>query len=112
MPEDKDSNNPPEMRMVTHKDEDYKSVYANNIQWGSTFLDIAFLFGQIEDIDENRVIRVNLSVKVTMSPQEAKIFQQIINEAITSYESRYGEIKTLRSDTPGIPPTELSGDGH
>jgi hypothetical protein len=72
--------------------DDYRSIYANNIQFGISFQDMSLIFGEIMGLQDGRVT-VEHRVRVTMSPQQSKLLSILLNSNVLAYEQKFGEIK-------------------
>src|SRR6266542_5460787 len=71
---------------------DYKSVYANSVNFVMTPWDFALLFGQTAP-ENPRNIYIELRVIVTLSPQMAKAVAESLMQNVRNYERQFGEIR-------------------
>lgn len=85
------------------KAEGYVSIYCNNVQINSTFMDFALGLGQIMGFADG-VVSVEQYARVLMSPQETKLFMFLLMRQIQAYEQNFGEI-VLPSDQITTPDT-------
>jgi hypothetical protein len=81
----------PQIAQQLNKTTDFRSVYTNNVQLTSTPYDFTFVFGENQAIKDNILI-VDLHTKVTMSPQHAKVFAQILLDNLGKWEQAFGPI--------------------
>lgn len=70
---------------------DFKNLYSNNVQLTATPFDIVFIFGENQALKDNFLIVEQLA-KVTMSPQHAKVFSQLLADNIAKWEQTFGPI--------------------
>jgi hypothetical protein len=66
-------------------------VYANNVNFGVTAWDFQFTFGEL--FNSQGVTKIENKVRVSMSPQQAKVFSRVLARNVGEYEQRLGEIK-------------------
>jgi hypothetical protein len=75
----------------------FTSEYANSARITVSLWDFSFLFGEMEESGPE-LLKVSEKLKVTMSPQHAKVFHKVLEQNIRKYEEKFGEIKL----PPGI----------
>jgi len=85
--------NMPQIAQAFTKSPDYKSVYSNNVNMTLTPFDFVFVFGENQGVKDN-ILSVDLHARVTMSPQHAKVFAQVLAENVAKYEQTFGPIVT------------------
>lgn len=73
------------------KSQDFKSAYSNNVTLTITPWDVVFTFGENQAVKDNILI-VEHQAKITMSPQHAKAFSQVLAENIAKWEVTFGPI--------------------
>ncbi len=80
------------------------SIYCNNFHIGNTVFDLRLIFGELTDINEQRV-EITQRVQVTMSWLEAKALAECLAVYVKSYEDSYGPIRTEFTpiQTPTLP---------
>jgi Protein of unknown function (DUF3467) len=84
---------------------DFKSVYANNVNFVTTPWDFALLFGQTRPENPEN-IHLELRVTVTLSPQMAKAVALTLMQNVHNYEQQFGEIRnTPLPQKPETPST-------
>lgn len=74
------------------------NAYSNSVRVSVTPWDFRFLFGEIGDSPVEGQIPVYESVRVTMSPQHAKAFLNLLRKNMEKFEARYGEVKVPERD--------------
>jgi hypothetical protein len=80
-------------------------VYANNVQMASTSFDIRVLFGQVNEVSDDKVV-VDQQVQVTMTWLEAKILAEFLLANIKVHEELNGPLKLPKNaDTVVVPNT-------
>ena len=77
-----------------NKAPDYKAVYSNHTVFGLTALDFSITFGEVLEASPES-ISVEQRVRVTMSPQEAKVVAYLLFENINRYEAMFGKINDV-----------------
>lgn len=75
-------------------------VYANNVQMGTTSFDMKIIFGEVVEVQPDKVI-VEQNVQVTMSWPEAKIIADFIQANVKIHEDLNGPLK-LPKNAPAI----------
>jgi hypothetical protein len=80
---------------------DFLSIYSNNAALSVNFFDVSFVFGEMQGIDDDGMLKVEQRLKVTMTPTQAKILSILLFQQISMYEARFGQIN-LPSEV--IPP--------
>lgn len=80
----------PEVKFV--KADNFRNIYANNVQISSSFMDVVMMFGQIVGL-EGGILEVENQARVVMSPQEAKLFTILLVQQIAAYERQFGAVK-------------------
>jgi hypothetical protein len=73
------------------------STYANNIQVTWTYFDVRMLFGEVVDLLPTKMV-IEQRAQVTISYLQAKLLIQTLGQAISTYESLFGELKA----PPGV----------
>ena len=68
------------------------TTYANDTKLAWTHYDVRMVFGEIVDTLEDKII-VEQRAQVTISYMHAKLLMVMLNQAITQYESIFGELK-------------------
>lgn len=71
---------------------DFKTVYTNNVAFSVSAFDISLVFGEIEGVSEGKILDVTQKVRVSMSPQHAKILATILVQNVQMYETKIGPI--------------------
>jgi hypothetical protein len=71
---------------------DFQSYYANSARITVNVWDFRLLLGEVEEATQE-LLRVSEKVKITMSPQHAKVFSRVLAENVKKYEETFGEIK-------------------
>jgi len=76
---------------------DYRSVYANFCRTTVSPWDISLTFGQLIQIEGKQAGEgtPHDMATIIVSPAEAKVVAQMLDQAIRQYESIFGEIKDL-----------------
>jgi hypothetical protein len=85
--------NAPQVAQQLNKTPDYKAVYSNNVNLTLTPFDFVFVFGENQSVKDNILI-ADIHTKVTMSPQHAKVFAQLLIENVNKWEQTFGPIVT------------------
>lgn len=80
----------PEVKFV--KADNFRNIYANNVQISSSFMDVVMMFGQIVGL-EGGILESENQARVVMSPQEAKLFTILLVQQIAAYERQFGAVK-------------------
>ena len=83
----------PPVPQQINKTPDFKSIYSNNVNMTVTPFDFVFKFGENQGMKDNILI-VDLHSTVTMSPQHAKVFSQLLAENVAKWEQTFGPIVT------------------
>lgn len=78
------------MERVNNKPE---AVYANFVGVSSSAYEVRVEFGIETPDQEDRLKQI---ADIRMSPQLAKQFRDILNQAVTSYETNFGELPTIK----------------
>lgn len=78
--------------VVPDPDSTLVSTYANNIQVSWTHFDVRMVFGEIVDLLPTKII-IEQRAQVTVSYLQAKILQNLLTQAISQYETLFGELK-------------------
>jgi hypothetical protein len=91
---------------------DFRSIYSNNVAFAMSIFDISFIFGEISG-SEGETITVDQKVKITMSPQHAKVLAMVLIQNLKNYEETIVPIPL----PPGIsaaptPPPQKNGKSH
>ena len=73
------------------------ALYANSVMFRTSFWDIAMDFGMIVEADEEKLVIHDLAT-VTMSPQHAKVFSEVLAKNIKLYEEQFGPIPSPPDD--------------
>jgi Protein of unknown function (DUF3467) len=106
MPEDNSSQSPttpdPQTQYTIDREEDFSSLYANNVSYEASVYDLKLLFGQ-SDLSRNRV---ELHTAMTIPWLQAKLMAHYIQMNVAVYEAENGKIKIPAR----MHPPELSTD--
>jgi len=88
-----DAGKPAEIEFVVpDPDSGLFASYANHVQVGFTAFDIRLLFGEVVDVQPNKVT-IEQRASITMAWLQAKILKQMLERIISDYEARNGELK-------------------
>lgn len=68
------------------------TTYANNVQLGFTMFDLRMIFGEIVDVQPNKIL-VEQRAHITISYLQAKLLLALMSQAIAKHEAQFGEIK-------------------
>lgn len=71
---------------------DFRENYANSLQVRMSLYDFLLMFGTFSQTQPDTVNIVNFQ-GVYLSPQNAKILANLLNQHIQQYEATFGEIK-------------------
>jgi len=82
------------------KSPDFKSAYSNNVTLTITPWDVVFIFGENQAVKDNILI-VEHQAKITMSPQHAKVFAQVLVDNIAKWEQTFGPIVVPKQTSTG-----------
>jgi hypothetical protein len=77
--------------IINERSPDYRSIYANNAAFTMSAFDFSAIFGEILGIADDK-IHVEQKIKVTMSPQHAKLFAQVLMQNVETFEKTFGTI--------------------
>jgi hypothetical protein len=77
--------------IVNTQASDFRSVYANNAAFTISAFDVSMYFGEITGMEDGKV-NVEQKLRVTMSPQHAKLFAIVLAQNIQNYEQAIGKI--------------------
>jgi hypothetical protein len=72
--------------------DDFVSIYSNSVRLMIGLWDFRFNFGEVTDATAE-LLKVSEKVRITMSPQHAKVFLQVFEKNLKRYEKKFGEIK-------------------
>jgi hypothetical protein len=67
-------------------------VYTNNASLNITAFDVQLVFGEMTDANAEGQLTVERKVKITMSPQHAKVLTVLLARNISKYEDQFGPI--------------------
>lgn len=77
-----------------YKDEDFPIYYSNGISITPSYFDFQYTFSNQYLIGEdNNVLARKDLCKIFMSPEHAKVFNNMLSHNINEYEKRFGAIK-------------------
>jgi hypothetical protein len=102
MPED---HNQPESQpeFAYAKDAQFRSVYSNNVIFGSTAFDFSMTFAEIMEVAPDALhVKADERVKVVMSPLHFKIFAAVCAQNVKNYEDRFGPIQLPGGGTGAV----------
>jgi flagellar protein FlaG len=71
---------------------DYRENYANSLQVRMSLYDFMLMFGTFNQTTPDSVNIVNFQ-GVYLSPQNAKILANLLNQHVQQYEATFGEIR-------------------
>jgi hypothetical protein len=95
---------------VNKKAPDHKTVYSNVVRIGITPFDIKIVFGQVVDqVPGDPAQQTEDLVTVIMSAEEAKAMIPFVQQAVQSYETRFGKIRDVTSLMAKIREEALGG---
>lgn len=78
---------------VTTVSPGFASFYVNDTQLQTSPWDVRFMFGLIQEVDQDKQIaKIERVVDVRMSLQHAKKISEVLREQIQQYESKIGFI--------------------
>lgn len=77
--------------IIGTKTADFHTVYSNNVAFAMSAFDVSLIFGEIASTEGGKV-QVDQKLRVTMSPQHAKVLALVMIENIKAYESNVGPI--------------------
>lgn len=83
---------------LTHS-QDYREKYANNIQMRVSLWDFFLLFGTLNQTAPDSVT-IQLFQGIYLSPQQAKMLSNLLQQNLKQYEAAFGEIR-LEPQPPG-----------
>jgi hypothetical protein len=73
------------------KADDYRTVYSNNVAFAVSAFDVSLIFGEIAGVEAD-ALEVIQRVRITMSPQQAKVLAKVLVENLKAYEEKIGVI--------------------
>ena len=94
------------------REEEFESLYANNVQFEASVWDLKMIFGQLDQSTGSTVVEQHTAV--TMAWPEAKIMAYFLLVNMTGYQSRNGPIQLPIAVIPTRPdPSDpsLNADG-
>ena len=91
--------------ILNTKTPDFRSIYSNNVAFAISAFDVSLIFGEIAGNEEGK-LHVEQMIRVTMSPQHAKVLALIMMENIKTYETTVGPI-TIPTQLPTT--TDIAG---
>jgi hypothetical protein len=77
---------------IIEKVDNYAEYYVNHCQVGFTAFDI-FMFLSEGAYGTDGKMHLRQKTRITMSPAEAKLLIEYVNNALTAYEASYNEVK-------------------
>jgi hypothetical protein len=92
--------------VIFQRAEDFRSFYANSVLTDANAWDVKLIFGQIDEVDNERAIKQN--VAVSMSFGLAKLTLYWIEAAIIAHEIETGRRVGIRDNVLPPPLTPLS----
>ena len=103
MPEETTSQSPIASESFFERDEDFASLYANNVQFETSVWDLKIIFGQL---DQSRPSgRVDQHTAITLPWLQAKIMAFYLSANVALYEADNGKIQIPLSLQPQpLPP--------
>jgi hypothetical protein len=84
------------------RDEDYTSLYANNVRFESSVWDLKLIFGELDQSEGKEVIEQHTAI--TLPWAQAKLLMHFLNVQIAAHELTFGKIPI----PPSVVPQELS----
>lgn len=96
------------------RDDEFVSLYANNIRYENSVFDLRLVFGELDQSDPEGPC-VSQHTAITISWIEAKLMVYFLRLNIASYELQNGKINIPASQIPPLfePPTgELANNEH
>ena len=83
------------------KSDNFRLDYANNVQVRGTFFDIRVIVGEFLHNDNDEIV-FREDITVVFSPQHAKAFSKLLENQISDYEKKYGDIPILKESMSEI----------
>lgn len=77
------------LKIIENK-ENSATYYTNSVGMIPNYFDFQFVFAN-QALDGDKVVR-NEMCKIFMSPQHAKVFNEMLTQNVKKYEERFGEI--------------------
>jgi hypothetical protein len=102
-----DETKPPQIPPTTDfkRDEDFESLYANNVRFEPSVWDLKLLFGEIDQSSGQVIIDQHTAIAIPW--MTAKLMAYFLEMNLVIYEADNGYIRLPRSVIP--PPLDLSG---
>lgn len=90
------------------RDEDFVSLYANNVQFEMSVWDLKLIFGQLDQREGKAAIEQHTSVTVPWF--QAKLMSFFLQANVIAYEAEHGRIRipaaVIPPDLPPLPPEQ------
>lgn len=87
---------------------DYRTIYSNNVAFEISAFDVSFIFGEISGIVGDE-LHIDQKLRVTMSPQHAKVLSVLLSKNIKTYEAAIGPIQIPGNLTATTPSEDNGG---
>src|SRR5436305_8728825 len=72
---------------------DFRTIYANFIQTAHTAFDVSFTFGETSGVvEEDGKALVEQKVRLVLTPLEALVLRQMLNNLIAMHQQQFGQI--------------------
>lgn len=85
-----DENTSTDTLLQFERDEDFASLYANNVTYEAAIWDLKMIFGQL---DQSGKVTIRQHTAITMPWMQAKLMVYLLQINIASFESEHGKIK-------------------
>ena len=96
--------NQPKIQMMNTAD--YREHYCNSVQVRTSLWDIFLMFGTVNQTSPDSVT-INNFQGVYLSPQQAKMLMNVLQQNIQQYEATFGELSLEpKSNTSGGGPVQ------
>jgi hypothetical protein len=83
------------------RDEDFESVYANNINFEASVWDLKLIFGLLDQSNNKQTVRQHTAISIPWV--QAKLLLYFLEVNIGAYEADYGVIRVPAAVTPPVP---------
>ncbi len=80
---------------------DYRENYANSVQLRGSLWDFFLSFGMITQTAPDSV-SIHMFQGIYLSPQQAKLLHNLLQQNITQYEATFGEIRLEPQNQGGV----------
>ena len=81
---------------------DYREHYSNSVQIRTSLWDMFLMFGTVNQTSPDAVTILNFQ-GVYLSPQQAKMLMNVMQQNVQQYEATFGEIKLEAQQAGGGP---------